>query len=180
MRQNDWGFASASGMSAGSSMQMDVPGALGMRWCTTSMMPNARNHCASVMIANLALCLGVADSRERREILKRVYEKVGDGPILMAPTRARSFLVDLGRKVVVRPWVPYDLIPGQIARGRPSAVLLRQGLRNWHWTLCIGWRQYRSGQLWLHLADSWHEEAVYCMKGRGSRFVYAASFSPDE
>lgn len=127
------------------------------------------------MISNLALCLQAASPKEVSHLLS-IYGKVGNGPILMAPTHASRFFREEDRTLVVRSWIRWRAIPMEINAGRPCALLLRLGLREWHWVLCVGWRRYESGQLWLRLADGWHPQATFFSREHGASFVYAASF----
>lgn len=150
-----------------------VPLRRDVRWDTTGMLSAAKNHCAAVMLSNLAQCF--EDSGPNR--LTRIYGQIGDGPVVCAPSRGRRCLQALSSiDLRVRGWRRYARIPSQIELGRPCAVMVAKDIGNWHWVLCIGWRRYENGELWLRIVDGWQPNPVFYRKNVGSRFIYAASF----
>lgn len=168
-----YGFVPQGAMPSGPAEEGSLSLRPGVRWDTTGMLIGAKNHCAAVMLSNLVQCF----EDRGADRLSQVYEQIGNGPVLRAPSRGKNCLRSLwDMNLHVRGWRRYASIPLQIELDRPCAILVAKNIRDWHWVLCIGWRRYENGDLWLEVVNGWQPDPVYYRRNVGSRFIYAASF----
>lgn len=146
-------------------------------WCTTAMVGGARNHCASVMAANMLLMLqGWAGPVPA--LAAQAYERIGPGPIARGLACAAAFLQSNGVRTVMRRVCSQQALAAELQLGRPAALLVvgPRMHRDWHWVAVCGFTRLEDKRIFWHIADGWHESTRFFMQGRGSRWIMGGAF----
>lgn len=147
-------------------------------WYTTSMIPEAKNHCAAVMAANLALYLSLhAGNGVPAGLLGNVYARIGNGPVLRGASAAVRALAREGLRVKPYPCLSRQAIRRTLEKGMPCALLLTASVKDWHWVLCVG-MVTAAQQSFFAVADGWHTVTRYLPCGGRSCLFTAAGFAP--
>lgn len=143
------------------------------------MVPEARNHCAAVMAANLVLTLCCPD-RPHCSVANEAYHVIGPGPIVRGLRYAKAFLRQEGYIARVKRIVSPGALCAALAAGRPAALLVTGPsiCMDWHWIVACGFTRLEDGRIFWHIADGWHETTRYFVQGQGSRWILGGTFGP--
>lgn len=153
-----------------------LPLAGDISWFTTAMIPGARNHCAAVMVANLLAYASKRQGTSARISLEDIYERIGDGPILVAPRYAGHFLAEEGYRTKQQILLSKRQIAAALEHKMPCIFLLCASPRHWHWVLCVGYSRQEDGIMYV-VADGWHSELRFLRIGTPSHLMWAVSVS---
>lgn len=160
----NYGFIAARDLPARGYSSVNVPNLCAEWAATRDFSALAVNHCAAVAVTNLALyfaqngCPELAKATYR-DTFAAVHKIVGNGPVFKISGRAKEYFSGCGCALNCRPLADYDGIKAAVKNGCPCAVLLADGLLQWHWVLAVGYREYTSGEVYLRLVSGWHRAA---------------------
>ena len=109
-----------------------------------------------------------------------VYAIVGDGPKTSITADAKEYFSDCGYNLTVTELgvASFTNIINAVKANHPSAVLLADGIANWHWVVCVGYRQYTSGSNYMQIVTGWDNsiDYFYCPNS-GSLVSFVGEFS---
>lgn len=148
-------------------------------WFTTAMVPQARNHCAAVMAANLGLYSSLfSGEAPDPSLLLHIYEYIGNGPVVRGASQAAAALRKEGFLLRPSPCITRRCIRAAIKRGMPCALLLCASPTDWHWVLCTGMLTADMHE-YFAVADGWSRETHFLRCGPGSHLIFAARFASE-
>ena len=168
-----------------------LPDVTAMRFATTGDYAEiAKNHCGAVCASNVLLWLGYrapslikknADpSFLRNRVFSTMYRIIGNGPVFTLHGSIKKGARDLGFMIMSERSSSRPDIIRSIDNGKPVALMLANGVFDWHWVLCVGYRRYPvafGGKTYLRLANSWRPDAdVFYVPGEGARILSGRAF----
>ena len=182
-----------------------LPDAKTMRFATTGDYSQiAKNHCGAVCASNVLLCLGggtdlhrapasakgtlsaedLPEQSEQSLLRNRVFSimhrLMGNGPVFTLNGSIKKGARDLGFLILSERASSRPDIIRSIDNGKPVALMLANGIFDWHWVLCVGYRRYPlayGGKTYLRLANSWSPEAdVFYVPGEGARILSGRAY----
>lgn len=160
---------------------------IGTNWVTTGDLKYGKNHCAATVGSNIALYysnLGYRDLRKEKDehgTFGELYKIIGNGPILFLRRKLKSYFKDRGYNLKYKTHRSFEKIKVAIKNNRPCAVLLSASPENWHWVMVIGFREYKTGEKYLQILDSWNKnENNFYKMGQGGVFILATEYWIDK
>lgn len=153
-------------------------------WAITSDYSSfAENHCGATCVTNLALYyasrgysnLKVSNSKD--STFKKVYDIVGPGPVMTIADEAKQYFKARGYTLKNRSVGTFSGLKTAIGNDRPLGILLCNGIVDWHWVLCVGYREYITGDDYMRIVDGWNNTANRFYKvNSGSLWISATEY----
>lgn len=143
----------------------------------------AENHCGATCVTNLALYyasrgysnLKVSNSKD--STFKKVYDIVGPGPVMTIADEAKQYFKERGYTLKYSSVGYFSGVKTAIGNDRPLGILLCNGIVDWHWVLCVGYREYTTGDDYMRIVDGWNNTANRFYKvNSGSLWVSATEY----
>ena len=169
----DYGFLKADDLPAGPYKEFFASQGLKEFVTTGATGDTLNNHCGATAATNLALNF-IHDDWQK--IFARAYAMIGEGPALFIGHKVKRLFSSYKKKVKTRVYRSRDKIKKSIIRRRLSILLLANGLFDWHYVLCLGYRTYESGDDYLILADGWTKTLTYYKINAGSLLFSATVY----
>ncbi len=152
-----------------------------IEWLTTGETSHlADNHCGAVTTTNMIIYY--LNSSEAQKVTKlkafdiftRAHRFVGNGPVPRLSGKVRKIFHRYYKPVVgKRIRKTYD-IKQAIDEGKNITLLLMANLLDWHWVLCVGYREYFNGEFYLEIVDAWHNSGKRFYKLKSQAFLVSA------
>ena len=171
---DDYGFLKADQMPAGE--YRDVYASLALRegFVTTGQTGDyLNNHCGATAATNFARHYIREDWRK---IFVNVYALIGNGPAFFISHKIKRYFKSHGLKLKSKIHFKTDKIKKASIRNRLSILLLANGIFDWHYVLCLGYRAYANGDDYLIIADGWTRTVSYYKVNRGSLMFSATTY----
>lgn len=156
----------------------------GIRWAKTGDFNKfAKNHCAAVLVTNLALYyekIGYVRLIENnlQNTFKSIHKQVGNGPKLFIAKDAKIYFHQRGYKLRTNTFRSFNAIKKSTGQNHPLGLLLTAGLFEWHWVMVVGWLETDSGLKYLKIVSGWDSKNIWYYKlGSGSHLWAATTYS---
>lgn len=157
----------------------------GIDWATTGeFSAAAKRHCGAVCATNIALffaasgCAPLKKEGSKERTFEAVHKIIRNGPVIKIAGGVKKYFSQCGFTLAchsVRN--DFEKVKAATAKGRPCGILLARSLCDWHWVLCVGWREYDSGGQYLRIIDGWNNTAdKFYHVNEGSRFVAGTEY----
>ena len=156
---------------------------------TANFAQLAKNHCGATQTFNLSELYmtrhpqnhELAELKKLNDLehFKLIHAYVPNGPVVFLARRIKRFFHDIGLDFKYRK-ISKTNIKQSLDNDKPVALLLADGLANWHWVLAIGYRIYPDGTLYLQLIDN-HKNSTdsYYRINKGSWLAHACEYELD-
>lgn len=172
---NNYGFITSKQLSNISSIKTIVSNDMKFV-CTSDFEDCANNHCAATLLTNLCIFYKAKGYKnfinDDKELFKDVHNKVHDGPILFLANKAKKYFNKYNYNLEINKLKDIEEIKESINLGIPCAMLLMDGLFNWHWVLVIGYKDN-----YLQILDNWHKDTNrYYLINNGSKLINVSSY----
>lgn len=147
---------------------------------TTNMFTNCKNHCAAICLTNLTLYYANRYpnliNNDTNNTFFSIHKLVGNGPKLFISKRIDKYYKQKGY-TLKHTYINKDKIIESIKQDSPCALLLKGNIIDYHWVLCIGFRQYKD-KVYLRIFDGWHNtiDAYYQLNGP-TKLLHVTSYS---
>lgn len=138
-------------------------------WFTTKDIVEGKNHCGSILGANLILYY--KDFLNEKSPLEEAYRLVGNGPIIFLAKKLRPYFIKKGYYLKTRPLKGEEAIKEALKNKRPLIILLEKNPLNWHWVLGLDYLEDSLG-FFIEIADGWSRESTYYKINEYSRAWY--------
>lgn len=177
-RNKDYGFIREGDMPDSGYIYNSLPNLDKIEWLTTGETSHlADNHCGAVTTTNMIIYY--LNSSEAQKVTKlkafdiftRAHRFVGNGPVPRLSGKVRKIFHKYYKPVVgKRIRKTYD-IKQAIDEGKIITLLLMANLLDWHWVLCVGYREYFNGEFYLEIVDAWHNSGKRFYKLKSQAFL---------
>lgn len=184
IKSGDYGFVNLSAMPKGNYTEGNLPFD-GINWAVTKEFSSlAKNHCAAVCVMNLVLFFANQGYKEltehgRENVFKSIHKLTGNGPVPFTAGKAKKYFSSCGIKLKSNTFGSnFTKIQKSVQSGNPCIILLSSNLTNWHWVMCIGWREYEQDEKYLRIVDGWNStsDRFYPVNKR-SRWLTSTQYS---
>lgn len=126
----------------------------------------ANNHCAAVAVTNMALYFaeqGYSNLYQgsNRLTFVDVHNILGNGPVGLVGFSggADEYFSNCGYTLQSNGVEGFDGLVTAVKKGRPVAILLADGIFEWHWILGVGWRSYDTvGGDYIQIMNGWNRD----------------------
>lgn len=158
-----YGFINLGNMPSGSYSSDTITKASTTDWATTGEFSEiAENHCAATAVTNFALYFANrGHSNLKIDTVYRTFEAVhkivGNGPVMTIADEAKEYFSDHGYTLKTSSIGSFSGIITAVTNERPSGILLANGIVDWHWVICVGYRSYDSGDNYMRIVDGWND-----------------------
>lgn len=165
----DYGFIPINNMPKGKykAATIDIDG---INWATTGEFSNvADNHCGATAATNIALYFhkrGYTNllNKNKHDTFTAIHKVIGNGPVAMIAGGTKKYFNSRGYPLKYGRVSSFNGIKKAIANQKPCGVLLAAGILDWHWVICVGWREYSTGEKYLQIVNGWNNSANYFFK----------------
>lgn len=182
----DYGFIDWDDMPSGKYEWDIVPNAISTDWATTSEFSSiAKNHCGATAVTNLALYFANCGYSKLKkdsvyDTFVAVHGIVGNGPVLTIAESAKKYFSMCGYKLSYGSAPTFDGIKGAIRDGKPCGILLANAILDWHWVICVGYRDYTpegAGGGYMRIVDGWNDTTLrFYLCSSGSEWISSTSY----
>ena len=181
-RNKDYGFIREGDMPDSGYIYNSLPNLDEIEWLTTGETSHlADNHCGAVTTTNMIIYYlnSTQDQKVTKlkafDIFTRAHRFVGNGPVPRLSGKVRKIFQRYYKPVVhKRVRRTYD-IKQAIDEGKIITLLLMANLLDWHWVLCVGYREYFNGEFYLEIVDAWHNSGKRFYKLKSQAFLVSAT-----
>lgn len=168
--KNNYGFLNKNQLSKANFIEKEISDLKDFKWNITKTYSTvAKNHCGAILVANLYNYYF-----NDTDVFLDVFKIVKNGPVLFLTFKAKRFFNQYNLKLDSKMLFTNKAIIKSINLNHPIALLLKKSLFNWHWVLCIGYRQYQD-KLYLKIIDGWSKTYKYYLINDKSLLVYKSS-----
>lgn len=187
---NNYGFIKVNKMSDEKYIEQAIDG-LDFKVNSTADFSNeAKNHCGATLAVNLYKLFNNRynfhsveedlnlDNRDNAlTLFKDIHKYVPNGPVLFLARKIKSYFSSKSIDIKYKK-IPFKKLLSSLDANKPVAILLADGLFNWHWVLAVGYRVYADGTLYLRLISN-HDRTSqsYYIKNSGSWLAHACEYS---
>lgn len=180
----DYGFINWDNMPAGTHTYGLIKDAATVDWATTNEFSQiANNHCGATAVTNLALYFAKRGSTNLKvnssvyDTFVEVHNIVGDGPKFTIADEAKEYFSDRGYTLKNSSVGSFSGIKTAVGNNRPCGILLADGIVQWHWILCVGYREYTSGGSYMRVVNGWEDTTLIFYKcNSGSAWLSATEY----
>lgn len=180
----DYGFIDWDNMPSGSYTWDLVPNAASTDWATTGEFTAiAENHCGATAVTNFALYFanrGYSNLKINSSVYDTfvaVHEIVGNGPVMTIADKAKTYFSNRGYTLSTSSVGDFSGIKTAIGNDRPCGILLANGIVDWHWIICVGYRDYSSGSKYMRIVDGWNDTTLkFYLCNSGSLWISASQY----
>lgn len=183
----DYGFIDWEDMPSGTYDWDIIPNAVSTDWATTSEFTSiAKDHCGATAVTNLALYFancGYSDLKKDSvyDTFVAVHDIVGNGPVMTIAGSAKKYFSRCGYNLSYRSVGNFDSVKGEIGKGRPCGILLANAILDWHWVICVGYRDYtptETGEGYMRIVDGWNDTTErFYLCSSGSEWISSTSYN---
>lgn len=158
-----YGFIDLGNMPSGSYSSDTITKASTTDWATTGEFSEiAKNHCAATAVTNFALYFANRGHSNLKidtvyKTFEAVHKIVGNGPVMTIADEAKDYFSDRGYTLKTSSVGTFSGIITAVTNERPSGILLANGIVDWHWVICVGYRAYSSGDNYMRIVDGWND-----------------------
>lgn len=143
-----------------------------------------KNHCGATCITNMAQYFveagySNAASSSVSTTFYDVYSFIGNGPVAPSAFKsgAKSYFSRQNYTLENEGCGSFEGVKTAIAAGDPCAILLSDAVNNWHWVLCVGWREYSQYDQYMQIVNGWESNCnVYYKPYSGSTWMSGIRF----
>lgn len=160
----DYGFIDWGDLPTSSFTWDMVPAAISTDWATTGEFSSiAKNHCGATAVTNFALYfarIGYSNLKINSSVYDTfvaVHKIVGNGPVMTIADKAKTYFSSRGYNLKTSPVSDFSGIKTAIGNDRPCGILLANGIVDWHWIICVGYRDYGSDGKYMRIVDGWND-----------------------
>ncbi len=178
-----YGFISWGDMPSGIYSFDTIAKAGSTDWATTGEFNDiAKNHCAATAVTNFALYFANRGYSKLKidtvyDTFVAVHKIVGNGPVMTIADKAKKYFSNRGYTLKTKAADDFPSIITAVNNDRPSGILLANGIVDWHWVICIGYRVYDSGGNYMRIVDGWHDTInMYYLINSGSMWWSATEY----
>jgi len=182
MSVGGYGFIDLANMSSESYVSDSIPFD-GTDWAITGDYSYAENHCGATCVTNLALYYAqrgysnLKQNSSKHDTFKAVYDIVGPGPVMTIAGNAKKYFKNQGYTLDYSSVGNFSGIKSAISNDRPLGILLCNGIIDWHWILCVGYREYSNGGNYMRIVNGWNNTANKFYKiNSGSLWISATEY----
>lgn len=180
----DYGFIDWGDMPSGTYSYDIINKAASTDWATTGEFDSiAKNHCGATAVTNLALYYanrGYSDLKINSSVYDTfvaVHKIVGNGPVMTIAGQTKEYFSDRGYTLKYSSANTFSEIKMAIKSDHPCGILLANGIVDWHWIICVGYRAYDSGNNYMRIVDGWHDTTLkFYLCNSGSAWVSATQY----
>lgn len=184
LSDGDYGFIDWEDMPSGSYTWDMVPNAASTDWATTGEFTAiAQNHCGATAVTNFALYFanrGYSNLKINSSVYDTfvaVHDIVGNGPVMTIADKAKTYFSNRGYTLNTSSVGDFSGIKTAIGNDRPCGILLANGIVDWHWIICVGYRDYSSGGKYMRIVDGWNDTTLkFYMCNSGSLWISASQY----
>lgn len=180
-RNKDYGFIREEDMPDSEYISNSLPNLDKMEWLTTGETSHlADNHCGVVTTTNMIIYYlnsieGQKVSKLKSfDIFEKVHRYVGNGPVPKLSGKVKKIFHRCYRPVVHKHIRKNYEIKQAIDERKIITLLLMANLFDWHWVLCVGYREYFNGDFYLEVVDAWHNRGKRFYKLKSQAFLVSA------
>lgn len=158
-----YGFINLGDMPSGSYSSDTITKASSTDWATTGEFSEiVKNHCAATAVTNFALYFANRGYSNLKidtvyKTFEAVHKIVGNGPVMTIADEAKDYFSDRGYTLKTSSVATFSGIITAVTNERPSGILLANGIVDWHWVICVGYRAYDSGDNYMRIVDGWND-----------------------
>ncbi len=180
-RNKDYGFIREEDMPDSGYISNSLANLDYIEWLTTGETSHlADNHCGAVTTTNMIIYY--LNSTEGQNVSKlkafdifaRVHKFVGNGPVPKLSAKVRKFFHRYYKPVVHKRVRKSYEIKQAINEGKIITLLLMANIFDWHWVLCVGYKEYLNGDFYLEVVDAWHNSGKRFYKLKSQAFLVSA------
>lgn len=180
----DYGFIDWGNMPSGSYTSDIVSKATTTDWATTGEFTSiAKNHCGATAVTNFALYFanrGYSNLKINSSVYDTfvaVHKIVGNGPVMTIADETKEYFSDRGYTLNTSSVADFSGIKTAIGNDRPCGILLANGIVDWHWIICVGYRDYSSGGKYMRIVDGWNDTTLkFYLCNSGSVWISATQY----
>ena len=180
----DYGFIDWGDMPSGTYSYDVIANAPSTDWATTGEFSSiAKNHCGATAVTNFALYFanrGYSNLKINSSVYDTfvaVHKIVGNGPVMTIADKAKEYFSDRGYTLKTSSVGSFSGIQTAIGNDRPCGILLANGIVDWHWIICVGYRAYNSGGNYMRIVDGWHDTTLkFYLCNSGSAWISATQY----
>ncbi|AVM41800.1 hypothetical protein [Fastidiosipila sanguinis] len=180
-RNKDYGFIREEDMPDSGYIYNSLPRLDEIDWLTTGETSHlADNHCGAVTTTNMIIYYlnSTQDQKVTKlkafDIFEQVHRFVGNGPVPKLSGKVRKIFHRYYKPVVHKRVRRTYEIKQAIDEGEVITLLLMANLFDWHWVLCVGYREYFNGDFYLEVVDAWHNKGKRFYKLKSQAFLVSA------
>ena len=181
-RNKDYGFIKEENMPNLGYVSNSLPKLDEIDWLTTGETSHlADNHCGAVTTTNLIIYYlnSTQDQKVTKlkafDIFEQVHRFVGNGPVPKLSGKVRKIFHRYYKPVVHKRVRKSYEIKEAIDEGKIVTLLLMANLFDWHWVLCVGYREYFNEDFYLEVVDAWHNNGKRFYKLKSQAFLVSAT-----
>jgi hypothetical protein len=146
----------------------------------------AKNHCGATAATNLALYftrrgytnLAVKNKkgqRSKRETFKSVHKYVKNGPQLFIARNTKKYFKKRGYNLKYSGANNLKSVKNAISKNRPVGILIAGP--QWHWIICVGYREYKNGKAYMRVVNGWDNTTKkYYQPHKGAGWVSGTQY----
>lgn len=116
------------------------------------------NHCGATAATNVAIYLD--DQLDIMKTFMELYKMIGNGPVFFVPRKLKRYFSILNKDLKYCKVKDDVSIVKSINRKNICMLLLARGILDWHYVVCIGYRKYEDGRLYLIIVDGWTKDDI--------------------
>lgn len=91
--------------------------------------------------------------------------------------KAKTYFSNRGYTLNTSSVGDFSGIKTAIGNDRPCGILLANGIVDWHWIICVGYRDYSSGGKYMRIVDGWNDTTLkFYMCNSGSLWISASQY----
>jgi hypothetical protein len=164
LRSKGYGFIDWGNMPSGNYTYGVIKSATSTNWAKVGDFSSfAKNHCGATAVTNIALyyaergCHNLKINNSNMDTFKAVHALIGNGPAITIKTGANVYFSDRGYTLGSKTLRSFSEVKSAVDRDRICAILLQNGIVDWHWILGVGYREYDNGTPYIRIVNNWHD-----------------------
>lgn len=165
MGDGDYGFLSLNQLPKGEFTEKTIPLNPSQLAVTGDFRNIAHNHCGAVCALNIIIVLfqnapEFLEEKSPAQLFKEVHRIIGNGPTPSIAGGLAKYAKSLGANIRYQSEIKsFEGIKAAIGRGSPCGILLANALADWHWVMCVGYREYQKEGGFIRICDGWNRTA---------------------
>lgn len=158
-----YGFIEWDDMPSGSYTSSIIKNAISTDWAITKEFSDiAQNHCGATAVTNFALYFANCGYSNLKinsvyDTFVAVHGIVGNGPVMTIADKAKTYFSNRGYTLNTSSVKLFSGIKTAVKNHRPCGILLANGIVDWHWVICVGYRCYDSGDNYMRIVNGWED-----------------------
>ena len=180
----DYGFYDWGNMPDGKYEHDTIKESTSTMWLTMDEVKDiANNHCGATAVTNLALYFRQRGNRNlkindsKRSTFIEVHKIVGNGPKMTITENAVQYFSSRGYHLNYSDIASFFEVKRSIGKDHILAILLANGIFDWHWILGVGYREYDNGDEYIRIVNGWDNTTYkYYKINKGSLWFSTTQF----